>query len=178
MNARVRSERLTYRPVTPADLDAFHGLVRDEHVRRYLMDGNVFPPEWSAGQIRDSQALFASTGIGLWLAHDSQSGALVGFCGFLVLPEVHARPELVYAMAEQFTGRGLATEMARASIAEARAHAPLDEILASVDEVNAASVRVLDKLGFERAGTKPGAFGNMLMMRLTADALPIPAARP
>ena len=166
------SERLTYRPVTPADVDAFHGLVQDEHVRRYLMDGNVFPREWSAAHVRDSQALFESTGIGLWLAHDKQTGELVGFCGFLVFPEVHARPELVYALPARFTGRGLATEMARAAIADARTHAPFDEILASVDEINAASVRILDKLGFDNVDTKPGAFGNLLLMRLasTSDA--------
>jgi ribosomal-protein-alanine N-acetyltransferase len=166
----VHSERLTYRPVTPADLDAFHGLVGDEHIRRFMMDGKVFPAEWSLGHIRDSQALVASTGMGLWLAHDKQTGELVGFCGFLVLPEVHAQPELMYAMTARFTGRGLATEMARASIAEARRHAPADEIVASVDEVNAASVRVLEKLGFDRVGTKPGAFGDILMMRLAGAA--------
>jgi len=160
------SERLSYRAVTPADLQAFHGLVRDEHIRRFMMDGNVFSPEWSLGHIRDSQALLASTGKGLWLAHEKQTGELVGFCGFLLLPEVHDRPELVYALTERFTGRGFATEMAHASIAEARRHAPLDEILASVDAVNAASVRVLQKLGFDRVGTQPGAFGDILMMRL------------
>jgi RimJ/RimL family protein N-acetyltransferase len=162
----VRSERLTYRPVSLADLDAFHGLVEDEHIRRYLMDGNVLPREWSAAQIRLSQTLFDRLGVGLWLAHETETDELVGFCGFLVLPEVHARPELVYAMRERFTGRGFATEMARASIAEARAHPAFGEIVASVDEVNAASVRVLEKLGFERAGRRPGAFGDMLLLRL------------
>src|SRR5262245_49151475 len=130
------------------------------------MDGHVLPPSWTAAQIRDSQALFERLGVGLWLVHDRQTGDLVGFCGFLVLPDVHARPELVYAMPERFAGRGCATEMARAAIAEARARAAFAEIVASVDEVNAASVRVLEKLGFQRSGTRPGAFGNMLLFRL------------
>jgi RimJ/RimL family protein N-acetyltransferase len=162
----VQSTRLTYRPIAPADLDDFSALVQDEHIRRYMMDGNVFPPPWSAGHIRESQALFDRAGVGLWMVHDRQTGELVGFCGFLVLPEVHAVPELVYAMRERFTGRGFATEMARASIAEARARGALAEILASVDAVNTASVRVLEKLGFERTGVRPGAFGDMLFFRL------------
>lgn len=160
------SARLTYRPVAPADLDAFHGLVEDEHIRRYMMDGQSFPREWSAAHIRASQALFERLGVGLWLAHDEQTDELVGFCGFLVLPEVHDGPELVYALRERFTGRGFATEMARASIAEARAHPAFGEIVASVDAVNAASVRILEKLGFDRVGTQPGAFGDMLLLRL------------
>ena len=165
--------RLTYRPVEPSDLDGFSSLVQDPHVRRYMMDGQVFPPEWSAAHIRASEALFDRLGVGLWLAHERRTGELVGFCGYLVLPEVHAAPELMYALREPFTGRGLATEMARACIAEAiqRKLFP-DGIVASVDAVNAASVRVLEKLGFERFATRPGAFGDMLFLRLTGDPPP------
>ena len=169
----MHSERLTYRPVEPSDLDAFSSLVQDAHIRRYMMDGQIFPPEWSAAHIRESQSLFERTGIGLWLAHDGQTGELVGFCGYLVLPEVHATPELLYALREPFSGKGLATEMARVCIAEAiRRKAFPDGIVASVDAVNTASVRVLEKLGFERFATRPGAFGDMPFFRLTGDALP------
>jgi RimJ/RimL family protein N-acetyltransferase len=166
----VISERLTYRPIGVDDVDAFHALVRDDHVRRYMMDGNLFPREWSEGHVHKSQALFASRGVGLWLAHDKRTQELIGFCGFLVLPEVHDVPELVYALPGRFTGRGLATEMARAVIAEARRHAGFDEILASVDDVNVASLRVLQKLGFEPTGTQPGAFGTMRLMHLVGPA--------
>jgi ribosomal-protein-alanine N-acetyltransferase len=168
--AAMQSERLTYRPVEPSDLDGFSSLVQDAHIRRYMMDGLVFPPEWTAAHIRESDALFARLGVGLWLAHERTTGELVGFCGYLVLPEVHAAPELVYALREPFTGRGRATEMARACIAEAiRRNVFPDGIVASVDAVNAASVRVLEKLGFERFGTRPGAFGDMLFLRLTGE---------
>jgi ribosomal-protein-alanine N-acetyltransferase len=169
----VRSERLTYRPVEPSDLDAFSSLVQDAHIRRYMMDGQLFPPEWSAAHIRESEALFARLGVGLWLAHERTTGELVGFCGYLVLPEVHAAPELLYALRESFTGRGLATEMARVCIAEAiRRELFPDGIIASVDAVNAASVRVLEKLGFERFATRPGAFGDMLFLRLIGEPRP------
>jgi ribosomal-protein-alanine N-acetyltransferase len=171
----MQSERLTYRPVAPSDLDAFSSLVQDAHIRRYMMDGQVFPPEWSAAHIRASEALFDRLGVGLWLAHDRTSGALVGFCGYVVLPEVHATPELVYALREPFTGRGLATEMARACIAEALGREAFpDGIVASADAVNAASVRVLEKLGFERFATRPGAFGDMPFFRLTGLPLAPP----
>jgi RimJ/RimL family protein N-acetyltransferase len=147
--------------------------VQDPHIRRYMMDGQIFPPEWSAAHIRESQALFDRLGIGLWLAHDRETGELVGFCGYLVLPEVHAAPELLYALREPFTGRGLATEMARVCIAEAiRREVFPDGIIASADAINAASVRVLEKLGFERFATRPGAFGDMLFLRLAGGLAP------
>jgi RimJ/RimL family protein N-acetyltransferase len=161
----MRSERLTYEPVAPATLDAFHALVQDEHVRRYLMDGNVFDREWAAERIRDSQRLFERRGVGIWLASDERTGERMGFCGFLEIASIHPEPQLVYAMRERFTGRGYATEMARAAMAEARRHPSFAEIVASVDQVNVASVRVLEKLGFERIGTREGAFGDVLVLR-------------
>jgi len=163
----MHSERLRYHPAGPESLDAFHRLVQDEHVRRYMMDGNVFPREWSAERMRQSQALFERRGVGIWLAHDRHTDELVGFCGF---DDSSGRPEpqLVYALFERFTGRGLATEMARAAIAQARTQPGLDEIMADVDEINAASVRVLERLGFERIAVHPGAFGNLILLRLAA----------
>lgn len=160
------SERLSYRPVTPATLDDFHRLVQDDHVRRYMMDGQMFPREWSEERIRASCDLVRRRGVGLWLAHERETGELVGFCGFLEIPSMRPEPQLVYAMFERFTGRGYATEMARASIAEARRHAGFETIVAGVDEVNVASVHVLEKLAFRRVATQQGSFGSMLVMVL------------
>lgn len=163
------SERLKYQPVTHATLDDFHALVQDDHVRRYLMDGQLFPREWSEQRVRDSVSLFDRRGVGLWLAHDRDTGELVGFCGFLEIPSMHREPQLVYAMFERFTGHGYATEMAGAAIVEARRHPGFSTIVAGVDEMNIASVRVLDKLGFRRVATHPGSFGDVLLLSLEAS---------
>ena len=160
------SERLEYRPVTAATLDDFHSLVQDDHVRRYLMDGELLPREWSEQRVRDSTGLFERCGVGLWLAHQRETGDLVGFCGFLDIPSTHPQPQLVYAIFERYAGQGYATEMARASIAEARRHSGFGTIVASVDEVNVASVGILEKLGFRRASKYPGAFGDVLVLVL------------
>ena len=160
------SPRLRYEPLTLGRCNQFHSLVRDGHVRRYLMDGELLPCEWSEARVRESEALLASMGVGLWLAFETMSDQLVGFCGFLVIPPVSAEPQLVYALLERFTGNGYATEMAKAAIEDARMNAGFAEIIAGVDEVNAASVRVLEKLGFSRSETLPGAFGNMFTYRL------------
>jgi ribosomal-protein-alanine N-acetyltransferase len=154
------SPRLRYEQLSIAHLDRFHELVQDPHIRRYLMDGEIFPREWSEERIRDSEALMALRGVGLWLAVDQATGAIAGFCGFLVIPSIDPEPQLVYALLEPFTGKGYATEMARAAIEHARLRAGFKEIVAGVDAVNTASVRVLEKLGFERRRTLPGAFGD------------------
>ncbi len=163
----MRSARLRYHPVEPDTLDAFHGLVQDEHVRRYMMDGHVFPREWSEQRVQESQALFERRGVGIWLAHEKDTNELVGFCGFRIAPSF-PEPQLLYALRERWTGRGLAHEMARAAIAQARTQPGFAEIVADADEVNVRSVRLLEKLGFERIGTMPGAFGDILLFRLAA----------
>lgn len=160
------SDRLTYHRLTSAATADFHTLVRDEHVRQYLMDGEIFPRGWSEERLRESDDLFRRRGVGLWLVRARESGELVGFCGFLQQPSSAAEPQLVYAMFERFTNRGYATEMARASIAEARRHAGFETIHAGVDEVNARSVRVLEKLGFRVTATRAGHFGNVLELTL------------
>jgi RimJ/RimL family protein N-acetyltransferase len=161
------SERLKYQPVALATVDDFHSLVQDDHVRRYLMDGELLPRDWSEQRVRDSVSLFERRGVGLWLAYESKSGELAGFCGFIELPPLHAEPQLVYALFERFTGMGYATEMAAASIAEASRQPGFSTIVAGVDEVNVASVHILEKLGFQRVATHPGHFGNTLLLLRT-----------
>jgi RimJ/RimL family protein N-acetyltransferase len=162
------STRLKYQPVEPSALDAFHTLVQDPHVRRYLMDGNVFAREWSEERIRDSLALFERRGVGIWLVYNKETDDLVGFCGFLEIPSI-PEPQLVYAIFERFSGRGYATEMARASIAQARRQPGFAEVFAAVDEVNVASFRILEKLGFERIVVRQGSFGNMFLLTLVGE---------
>ena len=113
--------------------------MQDEHIRRYLMDGELFPREWSEDRMRDSERLWTERGVGLSLAFDCESGELAGFCGFLVIPTLHPEPQLVYALLERFTG------ITRSAIADARAAAGFTSIVAGVDEVNVASINVLEK---------------------------------
>lgn len=150
------SPRLAYRRLGAADLDPFHAIATDEYVRRYLLDGQVVPREWADDELGASDRLFESAGVGLWLVADGDD--VIGFAGFRVFPELEAAPQLLYALLERATGRGLATEIAAALIGHAR-EVGLEPIVAAVDEVNAASVRVLEKVGFRRRGERDGAFG-------------------
>lgn len=100
-----------------------------------------------------------------WLANarTTSSSASVDFWE---IPSVHPDPQLVYAMLERFTGMGYATEMARTVITEARRQPGFNTIVAAVDEMNVASVRVLYKIGFRQVATQTGSVGNVLVMLL------------
>ncbi len=154
------SKRLTFEPLTSADLGVFHELVVDPHVRRYLMDGQVMTATWTAEAIAASDALFAARGVGLWLLREGD--AVVGFAGFRVFAEMAPEPQLIYALRESATSRGLATEAAEACLR----FAAWPTVLAAVDAPNGASTRVLEKLGFVHAGRLDGVFGDTWLMRL------------
>ena len=164
-DAPAASERLRYSPVGPDDQQTFHALIQDEYVRRYMLDGQVMTEDWTAARIRDSEALFARRGVGVWLARARDGGELVGFCGFFQFDPPEAEPQLMYALYGRFAGRGYATEMARAAIAFAEGRG-FTQIIAEADEVNGASLRVLGKLGFVRVETRQGVFGDMPRLRL------------
>jgi RimJ/RimL family protein N-acetyltransferase len=155
------SPRLRYARLDEASVGTFHALATDPHIRRYLLDGAVVPRAWAEEEQRASDRLFAAYGVGLWLVREA--GEPIGFAGFRVFPENGPAPELLYALREPSSGRGLATEMCRAMILVGEA-AGLDPLVASVDAVNAASVRILERCGFTRARTTAGAFGDLFML--------------
>jgi len=166
-----RSRRLVYRPVLPADAADFLRLLRDPHIRAYLLDGAVVDGAFSARAIADSERLVAECGVGLWLVSGRKAGtAPIGFCGFRRFPGLGDGPQLLYALLPEATGRGLATEMGLACVAAARAAGLAGPLRAAVDAPNRAAARVLAKLGFRPVGeTSGGAFGTTQLYELPAS---------
>lgn len=80
-------------------------------------------------------------------------GLAVGGIGFIPQSGVFARTaEFGYWLGEPYWGRGIATAAARALADFAFARFPLARLEAGVFEWNPASMRVLEKIGFEREG--------------------------
>lgn len=147
---------LTFARLQEAHLDAFLRLATDEHIRRYLLDGAIVDAEWARSELARSDGLFEREGVGLWLV--SLEDEPVGFAGFRVFEELEAEPQLLYALLERVTGRGFATMIAHWLIDEALQKG-WSRVCAAVDEVNAASVRVLEKTGFVYRHSVEGSFG-------------------
>ena len=75
------------------------------------------------------------------------SGETVGMCGLVKRPTLQD-VDLGYALLPEFCGHGYAVEAAAAVLLDARARLQMGRIVAITDPRNAASVRVLEKLGF------------------------------
>jgi ribosomal-protein-alanine N-acetyltransferase len=142
----IRTQRLSLRPFTLADVDVIHRLWTEPGVRKYLWDDEIIPKEKAQEVIVKSVELFNKKGLGLWAATFHGQSTIIGFCGYW---HFHEPPELeiLYGIAPEHWGRNLATEAAQAMLQFGFQYLKFDEISASADAPNAASFRVMEKTG-------------------------------
>jgi [ribosomal protein S5]-alanine N-acetyltransferase len=134
-------------PVAPADGAALHTLWTSPGVRRYLWDDEIISRERTTDAIASSQELFDAHDFGLWLVRDRTDHSLIGFAGLWPFRD-QQEFELLYGVDERMWGHGYAVEASRAVIKYCFNALHLPVIRASTDVANAASIRVLEKLGF------------------------------
>jgi RimJ/RimL family protein N-acetyltransferase len=138
------SPRLTFRRMTPADLDDMASLLGSAEVMAYYARPKT--RDEAAAWIAWNEANYARDGFGLWILHDS-SGAFVGDCGLTwqVVDGVEDL-EVGYHVLPRFQGLGLATEAARACRELARSRG-IERLIAIIDPENRPSQRVAEKIG-------------------------------
>ncbi len=150
----LRTPRLLLRPFRPEDEDALFGLWNDPDVRRYLWDDQAVSREVVREQIALSERDFRERGFGeLVLSLAERPGEVIGFCGLRRIDE-GADVEILYGLAREHWGRGLAMEAARAVLHFGFEQVGLEDIFAGADLDNAASIRVMERLGMSYDGER------------------------
>ena len=180
MGHLLSTERLVLRPVTAGDHAALLAHWTQPDVRRFLFDGAAPSAAEVAETIEESSGDFAARGFGVWLIElstaadldstaaglDSSAAGLVGTAG--LRPLGGSGLEIFYSLAPGAWGHGYATEAARAVLEYGLGPLGLPEVLAEVDEGNAASVAVVKRLGMTPYAVVPGLLGPMTRYRTTA----------
>ena len=160
------TERLALRPVTADDHPALLAHWTAPDVRRFLFDGAALSAAEVTETIEESIRDFAASGYGIWLIELGSRTGLVGTAGLRPLEE--SGLEIFYSLAPGAWGHGYATEAARAVVEYGFGPLGLPEVLAEVDEGNAASVAVVRRLGMTPYAVVPGVIGPMTRYRATA----------
>ena len=148
MPPTLATARLLLTPVEDDDLAPLHAHWNDPQVGRFLWDANPVPTSTVADLIARSHHTFQAHGWGLWVVRPAPPAApaLIGVCG--LSPFDHgAEVELLYSLAPIHWSQGLATEAATAVLAHAFGTLGLDEIVATTDDANTPSLRLLARLG-------------------------------
>ena len=143
----IETPRLRLRPFTLDDLEAVVALAADPGFQAWSLAGPLDAEE-ARHKLEGLIALYETHGFSKWAVTTKPDARIIGYCG-LGFEEIDGRrlPEFGYRLAPAFRGQGLATEAARAAIADAFERLGLPEIHAFAEPGNAASLRVLEKLG-------------------------------
>ena len=165
MDHLLSTERLVLRPVMADDHAAVLAHWTQPDVRRFLFDGAALSGVEVAETIEESIGDFAARGFGVWLIELGSATGLIGTAG--LRPLGSSGLEIFYSLAPGAWGHGYATEAARAVVEYGLGPLGLPEVLAEVDEGNAASVAVVKRLGMTPYAVVPGLLGPMTRYRIT-----------
>lgn len=142
MPFHLETERLTLRPWAESDAAEFSALLSER--------GKGTPP---VERIRTSVAELLTetetTGIALLPIRRRDEGDFIGYCGLIIGRSTLEEPEIAYELFQRAHGRGYATEAAGA-VLDAATATGRKRLWSTVGSWNTASLRVLEKLGFER----------------------------
>ncbi len=143
------------RPFTPNDVDELHRMWIDPGVRKFLWDDQVIPRETAVAIVEGSMDSFAQHGFGFWAVCFKDDPALVGFGGLRHFTEdggEKSEVEILCGVAPEHWKKAMATEAARVVLRYGFEETGLEQIYAGADPPNAASFRVIEKIGMKFAG--------------------------
>lgn len=143
----IETARLLLRPFTLDDEAAYYEVVlSDPDVMRYLPSGVPLPKDRTLPILQRFMDYWTLHGFGLWAVVHKIDDRLIGHCGLQLIPDT-TDVEVAYALAKPYWGIGLAPEAAQAALRFGFEHLKLDQIVAVAMPENAASQRVMVKIG-------------------------------
>ena len=151
---RIETERLILRAWRKDDFRPYHSLLQHPEVHRH------FGPE-PMGAEECWRRLMASVGgwllngFGGWAVERKTDAKLVGNVGLFTAwreldPEFGEEPEMGWIFAAETHGQGIASEACQAAIGWAETSLAPTSIWAIIAPANAPSMKLAEKLGFER----------------------------
>ncbi len=146
----LETERLILRELRPEDAEAVFRILSDAEVVRYY-DPLMTHLEQAQRSIERHRARFENNEGIRWGITIKDEDTIVGNCGFF-RDKDNFSAALSYVLAKSSWNKGFMTEALEAIVAFGFEHYQLHRIEAHVARPNLASVRVLQKLGFQEEG--------------------------
>lgn len=159
----LKTERLQLRQVTLDDAAFILRLLNDPGFVRYIGDKGVRDLDGACGYLQAGpMASYERHGFGLWCVGLDGEDTAIGMAG-LIRRDYLDDMDIGYAFLPEYAGMGYALEATSAVMAHARGVLDAQRVLAIVDEDNASSIRLLEKLGFQGDGVvrAPGSERNV-----------------
>jgi RimJ/RimL family protein N-acetyltransferase len=173
----LRTERLDLRPFEPTDLDAVHAIHSIPEVVRYVPwepYDEAKSREQLARKMRRRALIDSGDSLSLAVV-ERATGRVAGDTAFIWHSEENRHAEIGYLFHPDFHGKGYATEAGRELLRFGFEDAGLHRITGRLDGRNAASARVLERLGmrreahFVRNGQVKGEWTDEVIYAILAD---------
>ncbi|MEO7093047.1 MAG: GNAT family N-acetyltransferase [Polyangiales bacterium] len=148
----IEGPSLRLRALRPDDAPAVFELYGDRDANRYGYQPTMSEVADAERLIGEIAELARKRTLFHWGVARRDDDVIIGHATLFKLERAHHRAEIGYSIRRDHWGRGLGAEAARQLIAFAFDRLDLRRLEADVDPRNAASLRMLEKLGFEREG--------------------------
>jgi len=144
----LETTRLSLRLFAPDDAPFILRLLNEPSFLQHIGDKGVRDLEGAQGYLTNGPlASYARHGHGLMAVVLKATGEPIGMCGLLKRDNLD-HPDLGYAFLPEFWSKGYAMEAAKATLDHGAKVLGFRTILAIVSQGNAASIKLLEKLGF------------------------------
>ncbi|MGD0676894.1 MAG: GNAT family N-acetyltransferase [Polyangiaceae bacterium] len=164
----IRTARQILREQGPCDANDIFVLNADDEVTRYTGGDSFESVEQARRFLESYQHVHRREGMARWTALDSRTGEFLGWCG--LRRQSDGDVDLGYRYRQSLWGRGLATEAGQACLRIAFERLRLSSVIARAHPENVASLRVMQKLGFQFEASSSCEGLPALVYRLRADA--------
>ncbi len=144
----LETERCFLRETIPDDVDAFYEIYKEPEMTRYTED--LYESKISErGYIREYiEKVYHYFEFGIWTVVLKENEEIIGRAG-LNVREGYDMPELGYVIGKAWQGKGIATEVCREVLKYAQSEFGFEKVMTLIQQENASSLRVAEKLGFQ-----------------------------
>jgi len=148
----IETDRLTLRGHRLDDFEASFAMWSDPVVTRYI-GGKPSTEQQTWSRLLGYAGHWSLMGFGYWALEEKSSGEFIGELGFAnfrrdIAASMRDVPELGWALASRFHGKGYASEAVRAAVAWGDARFESARTVCLIDVENLASIRVAQKCGY------------------------------
>jgi RimJ/RimL family protein N-acetyltransferase len=148
----IPGRRIALRWLTPRDVPALFTVFADPKVMRYWSCPAYEREEQARGLLAAIEKCFAEKSLFQWGIARREDDQVIGTCTLSSVDPKNLRAELGYALGSAHWGQGIMAEALGVLLDFAFGELGLRRLEADVDPENAASIRALERLGFQREG--------------------------
>lgn len=149
----LETPRLKLRPPVAADVPALFEIYRDAESMRYWSRPEMTDPAEAEALLGDMKRHAEAGTLFQWGLARREDDLVIGTCTLHRIDRNNRRAEIGYILRRDHWGRGLASEALTALLGHAFGTLGLHRLEADIDPRNAASIRLIERLGFKLEGT-------------------------